>query len=132
MIGYENTLGTVEISQEYFANLIGMAASECYGVAGMINSTYQGLRYAITKSDVPDKGVRVKTTDGKLIVDIHIAVTYGINISAIVQSIIHNVRYTVEECTGFKVARVNVYVALALLLQFAGSAARRTRKERTI
>ena len=103
MIGYENTLGTVEISQEYFANLIGMAASECYGVAGMINSTYQGLRYA-------DKGVRVKTTDGKLIVDIHIAVTYGINISAIVQSIIHNVRYTVEECTGFKVARVNVYV----------------------
>ena len=83
MIGYENTLGTVEISQEYFANLIGMAASECYGVAGMINSTYQGLRYAITKSDVPDKGVRVKTTDGKLIVDIHIAVTYGINISAI-------------------------------------------------
>ena len=110
MIGYENTLGTVEISQEYFANLIGMAASECYGVAGMINSTYQGLRYAITKSDVPDKGVRVKTTDGKLIVDIHIAVTYGINISAIVQSIIHNVRYTVEECTGFKVARVNVYV----------------------
>ena len=105
MIGYENTLGTVEISQEYFANLIGMAASECYGVAGMINSTYQGLRYAITKSDVPDKGVRVKTTDGKLIVDIHIAVTY-----AIVQSIIHNVRYTVEECTGFKVARVNVYV----------------------
>ena len=110
MIGYENTLGTVEFSQEYFANLIGMAASECYGVAGMINSTFQGLRYAITKSDVPDKGVRVKTTDGKLIVDIHIAVTYGINISAIVQSIIHNVRYTVEECTGFKVARVNVYV----------------------
>ena len=41
MIGYENTMGTVEISQEYFANLIGMAASECYGVAGMINSTYR-------------------------------------------------------------------------------------------
>ena len=97
MIGYENTMGTVEISQEYFANLIGMA-------------TYQGLRYAITRSDVPDKGVRVKTTDGQLIVDIHIAVTYGINISAIVQSIIHNVRYKVEDCTGFKVARVNVYV----------------------
>ena len=53
---------------------------------------------------------RVKTTDGQLVVDIHIAVTYGININAIVQSIVQNVRYTVEECTGFKVARVNVYV----------------------
>lgn len=110
MIGYENTLGTVEISQEYFANLIGKAASECYGVAGMINSTYQGFKSAITNRDVPDKGVRVKTADGKLIVDIHIAVTYGINISAIVQSIVHNVRYTVEDCTGFRVAKVNVYV----------------------
>ena len=110
MIGYENTLGTVEISQEYFANLIGKAASECYGVAGMINSTYQGLRSAITRSNVPEKGERVKTTHGQLVVDIHIAATYGNNINAILQSIVQNVRYTVEECTGFKVARVNVYV----------------------
>lgn len=110
MIGYENTLGTVEISQEYFANLIGKAASECYGVAGMIKSAYQGFKSAITKSDVPDKGVRVRTADGQLIVDIHIAVTYGININAIVQSIVHKVRYTVEDCTGFHVSRVNVFV----------------------
>ena len=110
MIGYENTLGTVEITQEYFANLIGKAASECYGVAGMINSTYQGFKSAITNHEVPDKGVRVKTAEGKLIVDIHIAVTYGININAIVQSIVHKVRYTVEECTGFHVAKVNVFV----------------------
>ena len=39
MIGFETNLGTVEISQEYFANLIGRAASECYGVAGMISSS---------------------------------------------------------------------------------------------
>ena len=43
MIGYENTLGTVEISQEYFANKIGIEASECYGVSGKINSTYEGM-----------------------------------------------------------------------------------------
>lgn len=110
MIGYENTLGTVELSQEYFANLIGRAASECYGVAGMINSTYQSVKSVITKGEIPDRGVRVKTADGQLIVDIHIAVTYGININAIVQSIVHKVRYTVEDCTGFKVARVNVFV----------------------
>lgn len=110
MIGYENTLGTVEVSQEYFANLISRGASECYGVAGMINFTYQGFKSAITRRDVPDKGVRVKTADGKLIVDLHIAVTYGVNINAIVESIIHKVRYTVESHTGFSVARVNVFV----------------------
>lgn len=110
MIGFETSLGTVEISQEYFANLIGQAASECYGVAGMINSPYQDLRSRVLRRDAPDKGVRVRSVDGKLTVDIHIAVTYGVNIAAIVRSIVHKVRYTVEDSTGFAVAKVNVYV----------------------
>ncbi|MEG1943488.1 MAG: Asp23/Gls24 family envelope stress response protein, partial [Angelakisella sp.] len=58
----------------------------------------------------PDRGVRVRINEGKLIVDLHIAVTYGVNISAIVKSIVHKVRYTVEESTGLAVAKVNVYV----------------------
>ena len=73
MIGFETTLGVVEISQEYFANLIGQAASECYGVAGMINSPYQDLRSRVLRRDAPDKGVRVRNENGKLTVDIHIA-----------------------------------------------------------
>lgn len=110
MIGFETNLGTVEISQEYFANLIGHAASECYGVAGMLSSTYQNVRSRLLRREAPDKGVRVRNQNGSLLVDIHIAVTYGVNISAIVKSIVHKVRYTVEECTGFPVAKVNVYV----------------------
>jgi uncharacterized alkaline shock family protein YloU len=110
MIGFETSLGTVEISQEYFANLIGHAASECYGVAGMLNSPYQTVRSRLLRRDNTDKGVRVRSEDGKLLVDIHIAVTYGVNISAIVKSIVHKVRYTVEESTGFPVAKVNVFV----------------------
>lgn len=35
LIKTENPLGTVEISEEYFAKLIGDAASSCYGVAQM-------------------------------------------------------------------------------------------------
>ena len=102
MIRFETNLGRVEISQEYFANLIGRAASECYGVAGMLSSPYQSVRSRLLR--------RVRSVNGGLTVDIHIAVTYGVNISAIVRSIIHKVRYTVEESTGFPVAKVNVYV----------------------
>ena len=32
MIKFENHLGAIEISQDYFANLVGHAASECFGV----------------------------------------------------------------------------------------------------
>ena len=111
MIQIENALGTVDISPEYFAALVGHAASECFGVSGLAYSTpTQGILSAITRKDTPDKGVRVRSSGNKLIIDLHIVVTYGLNISAIVKSIMHKVKYTVEDATGFEVARVNVYI----------------------
>lgn len=112
MIKLENQLGVIAISQNYFANLIGFAASSCFGVAEMANSdAVQGLKTMFSKhGDYADKGVRVRNVDGGLVVDIHIIVTYGLNISAIVKSIINKVRYTVEEATGLQVRKVNVYV----------------------
>ena len=43
-------------------------------------------------------------------IELHISVSYGVNITAIVDSIINKVRYTVEEATDLKVNTVNVYV----------------------
>ena len=103
MIKFENHLGSIEISQDYFANLVG--------VAGMVESTAsQGLRYIMKKDEAQDKGVKVRTVAGGLVIDLHIAVTYGVNIAAIVKSIVNKVRYTVEEATGLQVAKVNVFV----------------------
>jgi len=47
-----------------------------------------------------------------LIIELHISVSYGVNISAIVESIVNKVRYTVEEATDLKVSKVNVYIGL--------------------
>lgn len=110
MISIENQYGSIEISQEYFTNLIGYAASECFGVAGMVATTpTQGLR-SILRMEKFDKGVKIRSSGGKLYIDLHIAVTYGVNVSEIVKSIVHRVRYTVEEATRLKVEKVNVYV----------------------
>ncbi len=111
MIRLENHLGVTEISHDYFANLIGKVSSECFGVSGMmVSSPAQGLRSMLFKKDAMDKGVRVRNIGGKLIVDLHISVMYGVNISAIVKSIVNKVRYTIEEATGLSVSKVNVYV----------------------
>lgn len=110
MIRLENHLGVTEISHDYFANLIGKVSSECFGVSGMmVSSPAQGLR-SFLKKDGMDKGVRVRNIGGKLIVDLHISVMYGVNISAIVKSIVNKVRYTIEDATGLAVSKVNVYV----------------------
>ena len=111
MIRIENHLGTIEISQEYFSYLIGSAASSCYGVAGMVRSgTRQGLRSIFSKRAYADEGIRVRSENDKLIVDLHISVIYGMNISAIAKSIVNKVHYTVEEVTGLQVKKVNVFV----------------------
>jgi len=111
MINLENHLGTISISDNYFANLVGNAASSCFGVVSMSDLSLTGGIISRVRKDEPiNRGVRIRTVDGRLVIDMHIIVSYGVNISAIVKSIIHKVRYTVEEATGLDVAKVNVYV----------------------
>jgi uncharacterized alkaline shock family protein YloU len=110
MIRVENRLGKIEISHSYFAGLVSHVAAGCYGVSGMVASgASQGFR-SMVGANLPDKGVLVRAQDGALIIDLHICVAYGLNISAIVRNIISEVRYAVEEATGLKVGKVNVFV----------------------
>lgn len=112
MIRMENRFGTIEITHHCLAMLIGNAVSSCFGVAGMVSSNArQGLRKMLgKKQEFIDQGVQVHKENGELAVDLHIVVTYGVNITAIVQSIGNKVRYTVQEATGLQVERVNVHV----------------------
>ena len=111
MISYETMTGTVTLSNEYLSKLIGHAVTSCFGVAGMAPSTQkQRLFSAFSKNDPINKGVMVSGNSDRLDVEIHIVVTYGMNINAIVQSIVHKVRYTVKETTGIDVKKVTVKV----------------------
>lgn len=56
------------------------------------------------------RGVKVSVKNSRLCIDLHIVVTYGTNLPAISQSIIREVRYTVENTTGFSVSEINVFV----------------------
>lgn len=110
MISFANPNGTIEITQEYFTNLIGYTVTSCYGVAAMAaSSRVQGIASIFGREKL-NRGVRVRNENGELVIDLHIVVTYGVNIAAIVKSIVNKVSYTVEEATGLKVASVNVYI----------------------
>lgn len=114
MIKLENPNGYIEITNNYFANLVGKAAQSCFGVTGMVNSNpYRTIKNAIKQKvsgESSDQGVIVKSVNGELTIDLHISVSYGVNINAIVDSIVNKVRYTVEEATDLKVSKVNVYI----------------------
>lgn len=114
MIVINNHLGSVSITRGFFTSLISNAAIGCYGVAGMnaggfLQNVTEALPF-LKKKKTPDKGVNISFTDGKIYIDLHITVVYGVNVASIVKSIQHKVTYVTEEQTGIKVGRVNVYV----------------------
>ena len=71
----------------------------------------QQLRAFVNKGLLfPDQGVRVQKVAAGLVIELHIIMTYGLNINAICQSITNKVKYTVEEATGMEVAKIKVFV----------------------
>jgi len=108
MIRIENQMGLIEISPEYFNQIVGDAVSGCFGVAGMGRAP-QGLPFRKKRQTI-GQSVRVFKQDKGVMVDLHVVVTYGLNISAIVRSIVSRVSYTVEGATGLPVQKVNVFV----------------------
>ena len=59
--------------------------------------------------DDTDRNIRVDVTDN-IKIDIHIIVSYGVNIPSVCDNLLETVKYKVEEFTGLKVEKINIYV----------------------
>ncbi|MCL2361261.1 MAG: Asp23/Gls24 family envelope stress response protein [Defluviitaleaceae bacterium] len=104
-------IGIIGISNEVIARLAGNAATECYGVVGMAARSMRDGLVGLLRKESLSKGVRLQTGEkGDLIIDLHIIVEYGTNIAAIAQTLMSNVKYSVEETVGLKVREVNVII----------------------
>ncbi|HIU48674.1 MAG TPA: Asp23/Gls24 family envelope stress response protein [Candidatus Avimonoglobus intestinipullorum] len=102
--------GDVTIENGVIASIAGAVVNKCYGVVGMAaRSTKDGI-VSLLKGDKIARGIKIEVEDNGIVIGMHIAVEYGVNIHAICDSIIHNVRYKIEEKTGLKVHKVNVQV----------------------
>lgn len=114
MLIVENHIGKITISEKYLADLIGYTVSGCFGVAdmnecGFFRSFAASLTHLKHKPRI-NKGVSIRTKDNKLIIDLHITVAYGTNISVITESITGKVKFAVEEATGTAVSKLNVFI----------------------
>lgn len=110
MIAYETRIGTVSFSKNYFSKLIGNAVSSCYGVVEMVPKGKQKILNIVNPYSQLDKGIKVIGDINDIVVDLHIIVSYGMNINAIAKSITNKVKYTVFEATGINVKKVTVHV----------------------
>ena len=111
MIRHENGTGSVNISSGVYTDIVGTAASNCFGVKGMAARSVKDGVYHLLRKEAAGKGVRVHFhEDGSISIDLHIIVDNGVNLAAVSASIISEVRYVVTKCTGTEVHKVNVFV----------------------
>lgn len=111
MIRHENENGSVNVSTSVYTDIAGTAASNCFGVKGMAARSVSDGVYHLLRKESVSKGVRVDFhEDGTISIDLHIMVDNGVNLTAVANSIISEVRYVVTKSTGTEVRAVNVYV----------------------
>ena len=111
MIAYETRLGKVDISEAYLSKLIGHEVTSCFGVVGMVPSGgKQKIFNKLLRNTSADTGIRVTGDANAIAVELHIVVTYGMNINAIAASITEKVNYIVAEAAGINVSRVTVKI----------------------
>ena len=111
MICQNNENGSVCIEAGVYTEIVGTAASNCFGVKGMAARSVKDGVYHLLRKESVGKGVNVDFhDDGTISVDLHIVVDNGVNLNAVGASIISEVRYVVTKCTGTQVRAVNVYI----------------------
>ena len=111
MIRHDTENGSVNVSTSVYVDIAGTAASNCFGVKGMAARSVKDGVYHLLRKESMGKGVRVEFhEDGAISIDLHIMVDNGVNLNAVANSIISEVRYVVTQTTGTEVRAVNVYV----------------------
>ena len=111
MIRQNNENGSVNVSTSVYVDIAGTAASHCFGVTGMAARSVTDGVYHLLRKESMGKGVRVDFhEDDTISIELHIIVDHGVNLNAVASSIISEVRYVVNKCTGTEVRSVNVYI----------------------
>ena len=111
MVRKKNENGSVNVSTSVYTDIAGTAASNCFGVKGMAARSVTDGVYHLLRKESMSKGVRVEFhEDDSISIDLHIIVDNGVNLTAVGNSIISEVRYVVSKSTGTTVRAVNVFI----------------------
>ncbi|MGN0164646.1 MAG: Asp23/Gls24 family envelope stress response protein [Lachnospiraceae bacterium] len=103
-------VGEVSIDSNVIAKYAGSAAIECFGIVGMASiSMKDGLAKLLYKESLTH-GINVDVVNNEINISFHVIVAYGVSIQAVCENLIQNVKYKVEDFTGLKVNKINVYV----------------------
>ena len=103
-------MGNISIDNEVIAQYAGSVAMECFGIVGMAGINVKDGLVKLLKMDSITRGINVSIKNNKLTLNFHVIVAYGVSILAVTDNLISNVKYKVEEFTGMKIGKIDIFV----------------------
>jgi uncharacterized alkaline shock family protein YloU len=112
MSGIQSTdYGTIVINKEVIAKYAGSVAIESIGIVGMASVSVRDGLVRLLRRDSLTKGIDIEmTAGGKLTINFHVIVAYGVNILSVSDNLMDNVKYIIEDVTGLTIDKINVFV----------------------
>ena len=103
--------GTIEITNDVIATVVGGAATDVFGIVGMAskNQIRDNIN-EILKRENYSKGVVVRQEENGIAVDVYTIVSYGTKISEVSRNVQEKVKYNLETMLGVTANSVNVFV----------------------
>ncbi len=106
----DTDMGKIIVDTDVIAKYAGSSAVECFGIVGMASVSVRDGFSKLLRMESLAHGVEVTIENNKLKIKMHIIAAYGVNIPAVCENLISNVKYKVEEFTGMEVADIVVRV----------------------
>ena len=108
---FENEYGKVVIAGDVIATYAGSVAVECFGIVGMAAVNMKDGIVKLLKKDYLTHGINVTVSDrDEITIDFHVIISYGVSINTVSDNLIDTVKYRVEEFTGMRMKKINIFV----------------------
>lgn len=109
-INLNENMGIIKISDEVVSVIAGLAAAEIKGIIGLSTGITGGITQILSGKKNPSRGVKVTVGEDSAIIDLIVAVEYGVKIPEVAATVQQNVKKAVETMTGLNVSAINIYV----------------------
>ena len=103
-------LGQIEVLPNAIHTIAVQAITECYGVLGIASPRLYHGQAVLLPPEQSNQGVRVHIVNDQLIIEVYVALEYGLRISEIAHNIMSKVKFSTEKMLGIPVAQINVNV----------------------
>jgi uncharacterized alkaline shock family protein YloU len=104
------SLGKIEVLPNAIHSIATRATTECYGVVGMAAPRLRYGRAVLLPPERSSQGVQVRVVNDRIIVEVYVALEYGLRMSEIAHNIMSTVKFSIEKMLGVPVSQVNVNI----------------------